>query len=197
MLAAGASTRMGQSKQLLKIGDTPLLAYTTQQALATSPNVLVVLGANAEEHEKVLKPLGVRSSVHSSWQKGIGSSIKTGVRDMLAWCPHLDGILIMVCDQPHVTSDHLRVLIKTFNENHGSIVASQYMGTKGVPAIFSNEHFYDLLGLDDNSGAKVVITRYPNEVITIDFPEGAEDLDTPEDYDRFITSQQHGKLDRQ
>jgi molybdenum cofactor cytidylyltransferase len=189
LLAAGASTRMGQSKQLLNVGGVPLLIHATAQAMASSNNVMVVLGANATQHESILKPLSPHVAINTSWQKGLGSSIKTGVRGLLSISPHLDGIMIMVCDQPRVTSDYLNILIKTFLDAHGSIVASQYGGTQGVPAIFSNIHFHDLLGLEDECGAKAVIMRYANEVVSIDFPEGKNDLDTPEDYDKFLNTQ--------
>jgi molybdenum cofactor cytidylyltransferase len=186
LLAAGASKRMGQSKQLLKIGSVPMLVHATQQALASSPHVVVVLGANAEEHVSILKPLSVHTTTNPTWQKGMGSSIKVGVRDLLTLSPHLDGILLMVCDQPKVTSAYLNILIKTFDDTHGSIVTSQYGGTQGVPAIFSNMHFHDLLGIDNERGAKHLIMRYGDEVVPIDFPAGIDDLDTPEDYERFL-----------
>jgi molybdenum cofactor cytidylyltransferase len=186
ILAAGASTRMGQSKQLLKIGDAPLLAHVTREAMGASGNVVVVLGANAAEHESILRSLAVHVTYNADWQKGMGSSIKAGVRHLLSLSPHLDGILIMVCDQPKVTSAHLNTLIKKFREMHGAIVTSRYEAMQGVPAIFSNEHFHDLLGLDDQNGAKVVMARYPEEVVSIDFPDGADDLDTPTDYARFL-----------
>ncbi|RAV99352.1 nucleotidyltransferase family protein [Pseudochryseolinea flava] len=188
ILAAGTSSRMGQSKQLLKIGNVSLLKHATQQALGASSHVTVVLGANANEHEVELRATPIQIAVNTQWQKGIGSSIKTGIKSILSVSPHIDGVLIMLCDQPKVTTAYLNTMIKTFGDSHGAIVVSRYEGTLGVPAIFSNEHFHDLLGLEDASGAKSVIMRYPNDVSAIDSPEAATDLDTPEDYSQFIAT---------
>lgn len=188
LLAAGASTRMGQSKQLLPIGGIPLLHHATLQALGASSHLMVVLGSNASAHESILKPMHVPTIINTNWETGMGSSIKTGVRELLSLSPHLDNIVLMVCDQPSVTSSYLNLLISSFHTTHATIVSSRYQGTLGVPAIFSNIHFHDLLGLEDNSGAKSIILKYAEEVVALDFPGGAEDLDTPEDYDRFIKS---------
>jgi len=188
ILAAGASTRMGEPKQLLKIGDVPLLMHATQQALGTSPHVMVVLGANARQYQEILEPLAVPSAINSNWQRGMGSSIKLGVQSILSLSPHLDSIMITVCDQPKANTAYLNHLLTTFQNTHATIVTSRYNDTLGVPAIFSNIHFYDLLGLDGEHGAKTVIKRYQDEVVFVDFPGGAEDLDTPEDYARFTSS---------
>lgn len=188
LLAAGASIRMGQPKQLLPIGNDPLLHYAARQALGASSHLMVVLGSNAEQHETILKPTSVPTTINTSWQTGMGSSIKTGVRELLSLSPHLDNIILMVCDQPGVTTAYLNLLINTLHSTHATIVSSRYQNTVGVPAIFSNIHFHDLLGLGDSNGAKSIIMKYTEEVVALDFPEGAEDLDTPEDYARFIKS---------
>ena len=60
----------------------------------------------------------------------------------------------MVCDQPFITSTHLNALIRLFKQSEASIIASSYANTFGVPAVFDQSLFQELLGLDDEQGAK-------------------------------------------
>jgi molybdenum cofactor cytidylyltransferase len=92
----------------------------------------------------------------------------------------------MVCDQPLLTTDHLNVLIQTFKKTKSQIVASHYSGGAGVPALFDKSLFEELLNLENESGAKKIIQQHKDVVYSIPFPEGAIDLDTPDDYEKFI-----------
>lgn len=187
ILAAGASTRMGQSKQMLTIHGQPMLSKTVQ--LATNSKigeVIAILGSDFEGHKKLLEGFSVRCIFNPNWPKGIGSSIKVGVREVIEKLTKAHGILFLVCDQPHLNNDHLTGLIGRFYEDKTKIVASHYGGAIGVPAILPVKHFNELLNIEDHHGAKAVIDRHAGSIITVNFPGGEFDLDTKEDYDNFI-----------
>ncbi len=186
VLAAGSSSRMGQSKQLLKVNGMSLLAHSVKQAAAVSPNVVVVLGSGFEQHKLALRDLSVILVENKSWQKGMGSSMKQGVAHILASTPEIDSVIIMVCDQPKLQGRHLQKLIHAATETSKTIIASSYAGTVGVPALFKKEQFTKLLNADDDSGARKIIRQHAETVGTVDFPGGHIDLDTPEDYSKFI-----------
>src|SRR5438552_17173348 len=81
ILAAGSSSRLGQSKQLLKIGNETLLRKTAKTVIdAEVDKVVVVLGSNQQVHEKEIINLPVQSIYNPDWHKGMGSSLKVGVR---------------------------------------------------------------------------------------------------------------------
>lgn len=186
VLAAGSSSRMGKPKQLLSVNGQPLLLHVVDHALSTSAQeVLVVLGSQPDLHADLLESYPVDIVINYTWEKGIGNSIKAGVRSLINRNKSIDAILIMVSDQPVITYEYLLHLINTFNHSEKSIVASSYCDTLGVPAIFSKEHFGQLLELEDSQGAKVVIIKNKDSVHAMDCPQGAIDLDTPEDYYRF------------
>lgn len=186
ILAAGSSSRMGQSKQLLDINGEPLLRRIVRIALDVVPDeVVVVLGANQEEHFKVIENLPIKSVYNDNWQKGMGSSIKAGLNHLLEVSPTINAVMILVCDQPLLNSVHLKELIRAFRSSQAAVVAMSYSGTVGVPAIFEKSLFVDLIDLPDEKGAKVVIEKNSSRSLTIPFPEGAVDLDTPDDYERF------------
>jgi molybdenum cofactor cytidylyltransferase len=107
LLAAGSSSRMGQSKQLLDIQGTPLLLHSTKVALASgASHVIVVLGANEQPHREVIKDLPVSIILNHFWKGGIGSSIKTGMNALMKEYPETNAVILMVCEQPAVTADH-------------------------------------------------------------------------------------------
>lgn len=189
ILAAGSSSRMGQSKQLLPIQGSTLLEriISIAQALQLGHTV-VVLGANEKEHTSVLQNMNIQSVINHEWQKGMGSSLKTGLQHLLPLTPAIDAVIILVCDQPAVTTVYLNALVQYYKENDKPIVASFYSDAPGVPALFDKTIFPELLTMSDAHGAKKIIQKYIESAELIPFPEGAIDLDTPEDYENFIGS---------
>ena len=191
ILAAGASTRLGQPKQLLRMGDESLLHRTARLALeAGCGPVFAVLGYEAETMRPELSGLGVESVVNSAWQEGMGASLRAGIEAVQKLDPLPEAVVILVCDQPRLTADHLRILV----DNHQSarrsansvtigtvITASVYAGRTGVPAVFSSDLFSELAALSGDQGARSLIRAHAAEVREIPWPEGEWDLDGPGD----------------
>lgn len=187
LLAAGSSSRLGRSKQLLSINGEPLLLKSVNAAIsANAKKVVVVLGANENEHLKLIEKFPVEIIFNPTWQMGMGNSLKTGLSHLLKEDPNLRGVITMVCDQPLITASHLTKLIERFKETKNPIVASFYSGSAGVPAFFEKSLFERMLSINDEQGAKKIINQYPDLVSAVDFPEGAIDIDTEEDVKRFI-----------
>lgn len=188
ILAAGSSSRMGRSKQLLLIDNTPLLTRTVNIALQLHPShTVVVLGANEKEHAAILKETRVQAVVNSEWKNGMGSSLKTGLRHLLSISPALDAAIVLVCDQPAVTAVYLSEIVQHYKANQKTIVASFYSDAPGVPALFDKTIFSELLHMDDLHGAKKIIQKHIALTELIPFSGGSIDLDTPEDYQNFIS----------
>ncbi|MCX2740958.1 nucleotidyltransferase family protein [Pontibacter anaerobius] len=183
ILAAGASTRLGEPKQLLRYQGKSLLQRATQVALETgfSP-VVVVLGANAA----ILLPEVSNSAVtivrNPEWQEGMASSIRAGLSELLRLKPELDDVTFMVCDQPYVDAAVLKQLVQAKQDGRSGIVASAYQGTWGTPVLFDKVYFPELLALQGQEGAKKIIMKHKSAVTSISFPAGATDIDTAEDY---------------
>jgi molybdenum cofactor cytidylyltransferase len=187
LLAAGASSRMGQSKQLLPIAGEPLLLKTVMTAIESQVhNVVVVLGANEAAHRELIQELPIEIVTNPNWQRGMGSSLKMGLQKILLSTPNLEAIIVMVCDQPLLKIDHLHELIQKFKDSKCKIVASYYSGMAGVPALFDKSLFSELLKIEDDSGAKQIIQNRKDLVQHVAFPQGSVDLDTPNDYQAFV-----------
>jgi molybdenum cofactor cytidylyltransferase len=187
VLAAGSSTRMGQSKQLLPVLGQPLLLKTTNAAQTSeADHTIVVLGAQHDLHQKILEELPVTIVDNPDWEKGMGNSLKAGLNQALRSYPEMQAALIMVCDQPLVTDTVLNMLIQKYTSTQAPIIASAYGNTIGVPALFDKSIFAKLLTLRDEHGAKKIMSDLSALVLKVDFPGGEIDLDTPEEYRAFI-----------
>jgi molybdenum cofactor cytidylyltransferase len=187
ILAAGSSSRMGRSKQLLEINGEPMLCRCLKIALTANPdNVVVVLGANEKPHREIIEKFPVKIISNHFWKTGMGSSIKTGLNYLIQSGVELDAVIILVCDQPSLSAEHLQRLTDTFTGTQKPIVASAYANSSGVPVLFGRTFFSNLLLLPDDQGAKKLVQQFPERVELVDFPEGAHDLDTEEDLQKYL-----------
>jgi len=188
ILAAGSSSRMGQAKQLLPLGNKNLLSHTIDEAkMVEDALVLVILGGNYEAIAAQMPDSDTRMVHHQNWQQGMGSSISKGMEALMVEQPQLEMVILAVCDQPYLTADLLRRLVAKRHAAKKNIVASAYKETLGTPVLFSKQYFSDLAALQGKEGAKVLLQKYENDVASVPFENGGLDIDTPEDYNRLIS----------
>lgn len=187
ILAAGSSSRMGSPKQTLQFKNNSLLRRATLAALdAQCRPVVVVTGANAELCRRELDHLDVREAFNPDWETGMASSIRVGIEGLVNMEPGIAAVVLLLCDQPHVTSDIISKLVTAHHATGRSVIASAYGGSFGVPALFSRRLFTELTELEGTSGAKEIIKRHVSETHFLRFPEGEVDVDTPHDFSRLI-----------
>lgn len=189
ILAAGESARMGEPKQLLAFRGTTLLrqAIDTALALAGAP-VAVVLGAHAAEIRAQLDEPRVLLIENPHWREGMGGSLRTGLGALLTAHQEISAVIFLVCDQPFLDAATLRTLISTHATTHSAIVAAEYGGTLGVPALFARALFPELLAVKGDAGARQIIRAHREQAIGVPFPDGAVDIDTPADFSRLQTT---------
>jgi len=186
LLAAGSSSRLGRSKQLVSIKGQPLLLKSINAAIESGiKNITVVLGANEQAHREVITDAGVQVVVNTAWKKGMGNSLKVGLSYLLQQTPKAEAVITMVCDQPLINSDHLTKLVSEYKSSESVIVASFYQGVAGVPVLFDRTLFSELLSMPDEAGAKKIIQQHPHLVKTVPFPGGEIDIDTEDDLKKF------------
>jgi molybdenum cofactor cytidylyltransferase len=113
----------------------------------------------------------------------MASSIRAGVEGLAGADP--DAVVLLLCDQPHVTADVIRGLVAAHRATGCAVVASEYGGSFGVPALFGRAIFAELSRLEGGAGAKQVINRYASEAHFLPFTRGEVDVDTPEDFSRL------------
>ena len=182
LLAAGRSSRLGQPKQLLRQDGKTLVRHMTEMAIAlqTGP-VVVVLGANATLILAEIDDLPIQVVDNLDWETGMASSVRAGLNALPDGS--LDAFLVLLTDQPHVSSSLLRQLIDTRQQRKKGIVACQYGNPDqvGVPALFDARYRPNFLALIGDTGARKLIRRHADDCETVSFPLGSIDLDTPDD----------------
>jgi molybdenum cofactor cytidylyltransferase len=179
VLAAGASTRFGSAKQLVRVGGRPLLhTAVTRSSEVTGNALIVVLGSGAAELAPLLKHSPGSVLVNHDWREGLGSSIRAAV---LRLPPSCGGVMLVLADQAAVTADDLRRLAGTWRKQPQYIAAALYSGICGPPVIFPRSAFRELTELRGDVGARILLQRNTDRVVRVPMPSAAIDLDTPED----------------
>lgn len=192
VLAAGASKRLGQPKQLVKLGGRPALHIVVTNAVALTGNaVTVVVGANAREMTHLLAHSPASVIVNRSWEEGMASSLRFGLASLPPGC---DAVLVLLGDQVGVTADDLKRLAAAWKGEESLIAAAVYDQHVGVPAIFPRLCFSELAELRGDHGARAVLERNSYRLVRVPMSNAAIDLDTPEDLavltERFKVPQQ-------
>jgi len=193
ILAAGASTRFGQPKQVLDWGGVPLLAHVADVALAAGlAPVIVVLGCQAEAARAALGARPVQAVMNWRWEEGLSTSVQVG---LAALPPETEAAIFLQCDQPLITPDLLPALVARFEETGASIVHPTHAGQRSTPVLFARRLFPELAAVGGDEGGRSVIARHPDEVATIKVPDPdtLSDVDTPADYERLAPKSQSPK----
>lgn len=179
ILAAGASRRFGSPKQLVRIDGRPMLHAAVSRAVeVVGHSVSVVLGAHAGELAPLLSHSPASIVINRDWEQGMSSSIRAGIARIPG---SVDGLLIMLCDQPSVTGEDLRRLVATWRRQPDYAAAAQFGATTGAPAIFPRWLFRELAELRGDRGAGTLLQRHADRVVRVPIAAAALDVDTPED----------------
>jgi molybdenum cofactor cytidylyltransferase len=169
VLAAGASRRFGQPKQLVDFRGIPLIRHAAILALGAGCDETIIVGS----YREALVGLDVTVLDNPNAAEGMSTSIRIAVE-------HARGarILITLCDQPRIEVEHLRALVGT----DALIAATAYEDTIGVPAVFAAELADELLALRGDTGARAVIHAHRDVVLALRCEAAAIDIDTMDDY---------------
>ena len=183
VLAAGASTRMGQHKLLLPLRGEPLVRRVVGEVLrAGFDDVLVVAGYEHELVLRALEGLSVRSAVNADYATGMGSSFRTAVGALTG----SDAAMFALADQPLLAAADYRRLLDAHLRGSPGIVSVRYGDVTAPPHLFASRYFPELAALEH--GARPVLQRHAKDTVVLRFPpELLLDVDTPDDYERAKT----------
>ena len=187
ILAAGASSRLGRPKQNLIYNEKTLLQHSIDVALASKSSIVVlVLGSNMTTINPEVSHKKLHITINDNWSEGMSSSIKCGLEKLLKLDSEISEVLLMLCDQPFVDAHLINKLIDERQKSGKRIAACSYAKTLGTPAIFYSSLFPELLSLNGSQGAKNLIKKYLEEVVSVPFPLGEIDIDTMDDFDNLL-----------
>jgi len=198
LLAAGESKRFNGIKQLATIDEKSMLAHTLNMLVQSKFDAItVVLGANANTIKVALNQINadlantsevhsnINSTIAENWQKGMGASIAAGVKNLAQEITH---VFIGLNDQVEIRAKQCNLMISESQKYPDKIIAAFYNGKVGAPAIFPRAHFADLALLNDDKGARDILRSNMANIIRLDLPEGAKDIDTKTDLLSYIST---------
>jgi molybdenum cofactor cytidylyltransferase len=179
VLAAGAGSRFGDVKQLVRLRGEPVLHQLAANAgVVTGSSVTVVLGAHARTIAPTLRQRAVSIALNRGWEEGIASSVRVAVHSAP---PGSAALLLLLADQVAVTADDLKRLHASWRRHPILIAAALYDGAPGLPAIFPRWAFGDLLALRGERDPRTVLRRNIDRVVRVPMSNAGIDLDTPDD----------------
>jgi len=201
VLAAGASSRMGQAKAALPLGQTgeTVVARVVRTLLEGGvPNVVVVAGAHIDAVRGAMPRHESRARVvdHLGWERGQLSSLLAGLDAIDD--PLLEAAVVTLVDVPLVRSSTVAEVIAAWRRTRAPIVRPADPSTSlraggqrhGHPVIFDRSIFADLRSADPDTGAKAVFAIHRERIFNVDVtdPGAFHDIDTPEDYRKVLGS---------
>lgn len=177
---------MGSPKQLLPVGGRPLLELVVAQACASRlDEVVVVLGAAADEIRRQVDFGRARILVNPDHASGMASSLRAGLASL---GEEVDRAVVILGDQPDVSAAMLDQLLE-LQERSGLPAAALGFGEiLHPPVVLQRPLWEDVMALEGDVGCRAVIRAKPELVARLPVSHGHKhpvDVDTPADYERL------------
>jgi molybdenum cofactor cytidylyltransferase len=185
VLAAGASTRMGQNKMRLQVGNESLVHRAVRVALESGLHpVVVVLGFEADATAAELAAHPVQTVINPQFAGPSSTSLHTGLH---ALTPDIDAVVVLLGDMPHVTAEMVRSLLRAAASYPAPLVVSRYGDVTAPPLLFRRQLFPELLAWTGEGCGKAVVRAHRGEAVYLDWPPPLlADVDTPADYETVV-----------
>lgn len=193
ILAAGLSTRMGRTKQLLEIKERPLLELVMGKVAAVQfEQILVVVGHEADliQEQISLPDSRFKWVVNSSYQLGQHTSFLKGIQLV----PSESSVMFFLADQPFIEDKMIRNILEKgcqiAKERKTAIaVRPYYENQPGHPVFLA--HFQELRLVEEGSeaGGKSLIKQAEMFRLEVDESSVLFDIDTPDDYEDALRAE--------
>lgn len=182
VLAAGTSSRFGETKQIAEFGGVPLVQRAVKTASQVfGDSVITVIGHDAAIVLRSMRACSGFLVVNEAYESGLGSSISAAARA----CPtQTDALLLLLADQVLVTADHLKALLRHWSGTDDEIVATAYADSEGPPVLMPRATFDELRDLSGDTGARALLRDPRFKLTTVRFEDAAFDIDTRADLAR-------------
>jgi molybdenum cofactor cytidylyltransferase len=206
ILAAGSSSRMGagRHKLLLPLGDRPVLAHVLEATLASHARpIILVLGHQAEQVRASILQYTTHPSItlveNPDYLQGMSTSLRIGLQTLVTKDTKkelasysVDGALVILGDQPLMTTHVLDTLIATRQTTEKPIIAPLYNNRRGNPVLFDASLFPELMEVTGDEGGRSIIERHRHDVTTVEVGNelATYDVDTWEAYQQVVAQWQ-------
>lgn len=193
VLAAGSSSRMGEPKPLVRVGDLPLLGHVLGNVRASRVDeTIVVLGDSADRVRHEVQMEGAKVVENRAYQDGMSSSLKTG---LAALGPGAEAFFVVLADEPFVRPETFDALIAARESSRARIVIPTYLGVRGNPVLLDRSLASEADTITGDQGCRALHQRHPAETFEVPVadPGVLIDLDTPEELGRARETLREGR----
>ena len=194
VLAAGMSRRMGSPKQLLQIGGKALLENVLDSLRgARVGEIVLVLGASAEEIRKQIDGTGLRVVINEAFEGGMGTSLRAGLAAVDA---QAEAALIVLADQPFVATATFDRLIAAYEERKPQIALPIYKGFRGNPVLLDRSVFAEVMGLGGDVGCRAIFGTHTENILKVPVEDIGVllDIDTSADLSKLQEAHARGEI---
>lgn len=175
VLAAGGSRRFGGNKLAAAAAGRTLLERAADAARhITGARTIVVLGARASRNVVALDGAGVRIVLNRRWREGLATSLAAGIA---ALPPSARAALIVLADQHAVGTADLERLCLAWRRTPRRPAAAGIGGLPSAPAILPRALLASVARLSGDQGARALLRDPAQDVVLVDMPAAAIDLD--------------------
>ncbi|MHA8059321.1 nucleotidyltransferase family protein [Aquirufa nivalisilvae] len=179
LLAAGSSSRLGEPKALINLGQKTLVERSLQVLQAPFiDTIVVVLGAEKEAIKALISNERVEVLESQEWHLGQGNTLSECMRVL---APRKEPILVMLVDTPFVQEKHIEAIIVAHQKNPSQVIISSFQGQSSPPVLIPFEHQHKLYDWKGDKGFGPFWKSHPDICQWISFDEEYRDLDTAED----------------
>ena len=181
ILAAGEGSRFGKCKQLMPLNGKPLLQHALDRINeSVVDDVVVVLGAFADEIQKQIKFDGERIVINPDYERGMSTSLQTGLR---ALAGDAEAAIIALGDQPFVEAKTIDALVDEYRQSQSPIVVPTYDGRRGNPVLIDRSLFERALEIRGDVGFRAVFGKDNVAEVPVSDSGVIIDIDTMEDFE--------------
>src|SRR5688500_14129886 len=174
ILAAGASRRLGQPKQLVPLNGHSLIRHQCLTALHAPPApVAVILGCHHERISLTISDLNIQLILNPGWQEGLASSVRAATRAAITL--RAKALLLYHCDQYTITPQDLIRLHQSWISSPNTAHLSRDAAHLGPPAILPARLFPSMLTLKGDTGPRAILTN--PDILEVPMPSASTDLD--------------------
>ena len=165
ILAAGMSSRMGETKQLIRLGENTLLEQVVEIVRSCRVDeIVLVLGHQAETIKKRVGIKNLKVVINESYQQGMGTSLRTG---LAALSSGMNAALIVLADQPFVRAETLDRLIDQYEQSGAQIAIPIYKGFRGNPVLLGRSVFPEVMALTGDIGCRAIFGNHVEGIVKV------------------------------
>lgn len=182
ILAAGESRRMQKPKMLLPFGDLTILETVIKNCEESSlDRIIVVVGAYRDRLSEKLVNYSVEICENDNYKEGMLSSVQKGFQCLPE---EVQAAVIILGDQPLITSEVIDEVIKAFKRTKKGIVLPVFKHSRGHPLLIDSKYKKDIENLDPAIGLRELLQKFPGDIEEVEVNDHniLKDIDTPADY---------------